>query len=764
MAGLICLFICQPGLKAQLCNLTVRGIILDEHDTTALSYANIAIEGSDKIAQADSSGYYEIQGLCPGTYTFICSHIDCTPVKKRMTIGERFTELNFYPEHHVRELKQIVIRARSNHEVTSVRASIDAEQLTSLKTSSLSQSLRTLPGISVLSTGNNIEKPLIHGLYGSRIAIVQQASKLEDQQWGNEHAPSIDVLMFDKIEVIKGAASVRYGSKALAGAVILEQGPLYKQKEARHTLVATLQSNSPGLAASSIIEKGLGDHNNAGWKLGLGVQKNGDFMAPAFVLSNTGNTNLNGAFSIGKTGKKWDTRVTLTSRYTRSGLLLASQIHNQNDLERAIGSDRPLTERPWTLKIQAPCQEVIHSSAIYNGSYRWKEDHKIKINASYQHNNRKEFDVRRGGRTDIPAVNMNLHTGQIEVADDHQWDETWSGSIGLTLLAQINQNVPNTQRRPIIPYYTLINPGIFVFQQANFDRITLEGGVRLDHQALDATYYDITQKRYEPHRKFTNGVASGGFSTVLWHQVNVRVNAGMAYRAPDVNELYSNGVHLSSASYEVGDPGLTAERSFKWITEISNDKDRQLNYSVSLFHQSFKNYIYQKPNGYVSTIAGLKLRYDYVQALAELIGSDAWLNYRINPWATLQARASWIEGTNKETGKGIPLIPPFAAGAGLEIRLYKDKKSGKEGIFKVDADHTGRQKRYNAEELFRDPPGSYTLVNISLKIKGKNSRNTYELKCNNVFNTAYSNYLNNLRYFAPQEAGRNIICQYIYNF
>ena len=98
--------------------------------------------------------------------------------------------------------------------------------MASFKTSSLSQNLTNIAGISTLKTGSNIEKPIIHGLYGSRIAIIQQNSKLEDQQWGNEHAPNIDVLMFDKIEVVKGAASVRYGAKAIGGAVLLEQSKL----------------------------------------------------------------------------------------------------------------------------------------------------------------------------------------------------------------------------------------------------------------------------------------------------------------------------------------------------------------------------------------------------------------------------------------------------------------------------------------------------------------------------------------------------------
>lgn len=752
------------NLYGQTCDLTIRGVILDHHDNTILSYASIVVEGTSFGAQADSSGIYEIRGLCPGTYDLVCSHLDCEPVRKRLKITEKFTEVNFYPEHHAMELEQVIIRARSDQGLTNASETIDRQTLTSLKTASLSQNLSSIAGISILKTGSGIEKPLIHGLFGSRVSIVQQGSKLEDQQWGNEHATNVDVLMYDKIEVIKGAASVKYGAKAIAGAVILEQDKIYTGAMPKGIFIANIQSNAPGGSLALVTEQGVKNFKGLGWKLAVGAQRFGDNSAPSYVMSNTGYENYNASFSIARENSKSSNRLTLSSRYNNSGLLLASQVSSLSDLERALNASIPSVINDLTFRIEAPRQRVIHSNAIYNGSFRINEEHKLKYNASYQLNNRQEFDVRRSGRTDIPAVNMNLHTLQAELTEDHQWNEHFNGSVGITFLSQQNINVPNTQRRPLIPYYALINPGIYIFEQASWNQLTAEIGARADHISMRSKYYNISNELTEPKRKFNNALVSGGLAKRFKDLFKVKINAGIGFRAPDVNELYSDGVHLSASAYEVGNPDLLTERSLKIIAEIENDKSRRFHYVLNVFRQDFSNFIYQEKDGFISTVAGLKLRYKYLQNDAVFQGLDANVTFNANHWFSIKSKTAYVKANNLSTDKGLPLIPPFNTSLELTLHLTGKVENTAKLDLAVEGNYTAHQNRYDEDELFKVPPPSYMVYNTVIRYISKTRNKTLELKCSNLLNSKYSNYLNNLRYFSPQETGRNISIQYFYNF
>lgn len=745
--------------SAQPCNNIIKGYILDQHDLSALSYASVVVSGTSLGAEADSLGFFEIKGLCKGSYTLICSHVGCEPVKRKVEVVEAVTNLNFYPEHHAHELKQIFIRARTNQEITNVRNSLNAEQLRLMKSDGLTQTLATIPGLSVLSTGSNIEKPTIHGLYGSRIAIIQQGSRLEDQQWGSDHAPNIDVRLFDKVEVIKGAASVRFGAKAMGGAILLEQKPVYTGRQLKQEVLLSAESNSAGIAVSSVIQRG-DTATHTGWKMAAGIKKYGDRSAPDFVLSNTGTTVADLGFSFGYHKGEKRHRITLSGYYNNAGLLAASQVNSQDDILRALEADKPLVIHPFSFGIEAPRQSAVHTNLLYNGQISLSKDHKLKLNVSYQYDNRREYDVRRGGRSNIPAVNMNLHTAQLELLEDHRWNDIFSGMVGLNILGQINVNNPNTQRRPIIPYYNLFNPGIFAYQQANLNHLTIEAGIRVDYQHLNALYYDLNQKLHEPRRNFGNVVFNIGISADILPEMRFKANTGLAYRAPDVNELYSNGVHLSSVAYEVGDPDLRSERLWKTIVELSNSKDSRLHYSIDMYFQLFRNYIYQRPNGFVSAIAGIKLRYDYVQTDAVFGGFDALMKYRILPWWQIEGKASGLRATNRATGLGIPLIPPLHISGESMFTLWKNKKNQTSLRAGINVSHFSEQKRYNPADLFAGPPPGYTLAGALIRYSGKNERNTLELKVTNLFNTRYSSYLNNLRYFAPQEVGRNWILQY----
>lgn len=752
-------------LQAQECNLEVHGVVRDAHDGSILEYAIIQVRELKTGVQADSLGNYRLTGLCPGTYTLICSHLDCEPVQIKVRIKEAMTSINFYPEHHSHELEQITVKTRTAQQVTNPREGLDRQWIADHKTENLSRNLRALPGLSAVSTGSNIEKPQIHGLYGSRIAIVQQGSRLEDQQWGNEHAPNIDVLMYDRIEVIKGASSVRYGAKAMGGTILLSQDSPYTDSLWRTNFFSSVSTNAPGGSLGLTLERGLRGRKTYGLKITAMGQRYGDLATPDYNISNSGYENYAFSASIGNKAGKYTHRMTLTHRQSNTGVILASQIGNLADLERAIASDTPANVRDHSWKIGAPRQSVHHSSLMYTATSIINEQNVLKIAASYQHNNRREFDVRRAGRTNTPAVNMNLHTVQAEVIETHEWSDIMRGMVGAGMTMQLNHNNINTLRRPIIPYYQLYNPALFGFQQATWEHFGLEAGIRLDMINLQARYYNAVNQLETPSTNFISLLGSIGASFQTHSKLTIKANMGMGYRAPEVNELYADGVHLSAAAYEKGNPGLRSEQVIKYILSLENDAIRRLHFIINLFFQDFDNYIYQQPTGQVLTIAGAKLRYQYVQNDALISGADAMLRFQAYEWLTFSNNTSYLYTNNKATGKGLPLMPAFSdrieAGLNRHITVLSHPSVF---TFKLGTEYTAMQNDFHPEEHFEQPPPDYWLHFAGLSLSQHDGRQVLELRCDNLLNTRYSNYLNRLRYFTGQEGGRNITLQYRLTF
>ena len=205
---------------SQNCDLRLSGKVYDLHDGSELAGATVIISETDNMVYTDLEGSYSMSGLCPGTYNIQVSHPLCRTRVFRVKVLQN-TERNFRLEHHIEELNLVTILGRTykTPSQTLQDKSISRETLERYSSGSLGDALNELSGVSSLNTGSTVVKPVIHGLHSSRVTIINNGARMEDQEWGAEHAPSVDINSVKNIRLVKAAGALQYSGDAVGGII-----------------------------------------------------------------------------------------------------------------------------------------------------------------------------------------------------------------------------------------------------------------------------------------------------------------------------------------------------------------------------------------------------------------------------------------------------------------------------------------------------------------------------------------------------------------
>ncbi|MCS7036666.1 MAG: TonB-dependent receptor, partial [Saprospiraceae bacterium] len=434
-------FVCSSALwlGAQHCDIPLRGIVWNADTGEPLAYASVQITGTNRGALTDENGAFLLGDLCEdSTYTVTVSHIECDHETQVIRLVENKV-FHFYLHHHV--LSEVVVQERAVAPLPAQASeALSGEALTQRQALPLGEALRQLPGVSVLNTGTTIAKPVIHGLHSNRIAIVSNGVTLEGQQWGTEHAPEVDLFTAQRISVVKGAAGVRYGVGAIAGAVVLEPAPLRQRPGASGWLYGSLNSNGWG---STIA--GAADWKPRNGSLALRLQaaakRSGNLRAPDYWLGNTGMEELNfSALAEGNTGR-WRHESALSRFAQRIGILQAAHIGNLTDLQRAIESPVPLNnDNRFRYDIGRPFQRIQHYTARHRVSRPLSDRWKFSTQYALQFNLREEYDIvrRTGSAANKPQQRFRIWTHMLDAAVEHAPIYHWEGGVGGQLIYQYN--------------------------------------------------------------------------------------------------------------------------------------------------------------------------------------------------------------------------------------------------------------------------------------------------------------------------------------
>ena len=777
---------------AQDCTFTIKGSVVDIDDDSPLEAAVIQVVESRETTVSDANGYFVFNNQCEGKYILKISHINCDDVFREIDLKESGS-FDFRLDHRVENLNEVVVSKLKTNALSATTKIHTLSELQKDRYSSkgLAEALQQISGVNVLSTGNNIGKPVIHGMFGSRVGIIYDGLMLENQQWGQDHAPNVDLNAFENIRLIKGAGTLKY-STTPGGVVVLESKLPMPIDSLYGKTILNGMSNGHGYSAITNWVKSY--QNGAYVKLQGTIKNNGDFTAPHYNLTNTGNRENNVSISFGKNDLKHRWKLFFSYFDTEIAILEGAHIGNVGDLLRAIESDVPLVINPYTRNVDYPKQENSHftSNMEYVNTAFAKGELQVKY--SWQKNHRKEFDLRRGALKDTPALDMILNTHNF-ISDYERNTSFGNLNSGVFFQLQDNYSNPETQIRRLIPDYLKATlGGYFTATYNQIENFIFELGARYEYHnnEVQKFYRDRrwNAENYEPLlRKYVIKEESSqklvkrrlefntlSFSTGVRHHVSlpysVNLNYNYTQRAPNIAEMFSDGLHHSLASIEYGDPFLEKEITHKIGVDFEK-KEGVFQFNLNPFITSGKNYIIIEPAGFEDTIRGAFPVWEYAAVNTIFKGIDIDFSYAFSTNTQFRSATSWVEATNTKTDLPLVNIPPLTINNQLQFSI----PSWNSFFVLLSSKKVFQQKRfpnYNTVTTVVEngarvdkmvdistPPQGYHNLGLELNwgpYSLFSSKVNVSLNVDNVLNASYRNYLNRLRFYAD-EIGRNIHVQ-----
>lgn len=583
-----------------------------------------------------------------------------------------------------------------------------------------------LPGLSQISTGAGISKPVIRGLGYNRVVVVDQGIRQEGQQWGDEHGLEVDEEGVHSVEVLKGPASLMYGSDAIAGVMILhpehplEEGTMQVKVGSQYQTNNGLYDYRVGFAGNT---KGFVWNWHFLDKAAHCYKNKVDGYVPGTFFKER---DIQGMLGINRGwGHSWlrFSRVSFTPGITEGEL---------------VGTDFD----GKSYSIVSPFQKVLHYKAISDNAWYFG-DGTLKAVIGYQQNYRREFE-----EEETPELAMRLHTVNYDIKYLHSLPHDWKIATGIGGMWQRNVNQGEEY---LIPNHHLFDIGVFATAEWQYQKWHFSGGARFDNRHLKTT--SLTEEgvlRFEALSKNFTGVT--GSLGVVWNvtdRINLRLNAARGFRAPTVSELSSNGVHEGSIQYEIGNPGLKAEKS----TQLDLGFDYTSHYvslQASLFTNWINDYIFLARLPYETD--GYRT-YQYREGDARLMGGEVSVDvHPINP-LHFENAFSYVRGIQldqPDEAKNLPMMPAPKWTSDIRYEFPNFAKNHCRRTFLAfGMEYNFRQNKFYAVDNTETATPSYALFNLSagmdLHIFG---HNCIELtfSCQNLFDKAYQPHLSRLKY------------------
>ncbi len=774
------------------CDFTLEGYAYDRNTELPLPFVSIQVVNTNIGTTTNEEGFFKIGGLCKKEYDLLFSYVGYKTLEHHHDFHHSAVQVYLAPEEFL--LESIIIEAEQAESGLSSISNTKLEQaaLERMATQSLGDIASTISGISTISTGQNVVKPVIHGLHSNRILIVNEGLRHEFQNWGTDHAPEIDPSIIDELEVIKGAATVRYGPDALGGVLLIKAPRLELSTPFKGELNVVGKSNGQSGESTLKLQKGF-----KWWSvMGAGsLLKQGDLHTPDYQLTNTGKEELSysGGIRIHPIAEL-DIEVYYSHFEQELGILRGSVNGNLDDLLKALNSEIPNFTEPFSYDINTPKQGVQHD--LYKAKATWTgQQQSFWIQYGRQINKRKEFDVRKGNDLEIPNIDLELKTESIDAEWIHTaWNERMSGRLGVQWSEQANDNLPGTNTVPFIPNYDQTRYGVYLIEAVNWDEHLLEAGIRYDYQYAEIVGRQANNNIYRNQLDFQNVTATLGYRHNINQSTTFRTNIGTAWRPPNVAELYRFGRHVSFLEYGFWrhtineekdlistkdilteeDKPVPSEVGYKWINTY-NIKKKDFQLEVTGYVNYIENFINARPAGLTRTVRGTSPFFIYEQSNALIWGIDAATQWQHHKQFNSTFKTSYIWAKDIEDDDFFIGMPPIAMNYQLDFtptisffdqtRLsimtqYTFEQYQHPRILTVDevinAFRTDIELFANNAKNFdiAAPPKGYFLMNLLWQGKWKHLK--WQVQVHNLFNVSYRNYTNRLRYYAD-ELGRNFM-------
>lgn len=781
----------QAVQSSDSCTHEIRGSILDAETQRPVPYATVVVINTQHAAVADENGNFLLDNLCGTEFIIECSSMGYKPIRHHHDAHHGDPVIFLAPDAF--ELESVVVEGKAI--VGGMRSiaidKIDGAELAAKSTRSLASAIGDIQGVTFTSTGANVQLPVIHGLNGNRILIINNGVKHGFQNWGTDHAPEIDIAGADRISVLKGAAGVRYGPEALGGAVVVEGHPLDLPEKLYGKVGSGYQTNGKGYHANAHFGKGF---EKFSYHLGANYIKKGDRRTPDYSLTNTGMVERSANAGFRYHLPQWDFKLYYSYVAQDLGLLRSSVAESGELFARSLEADEPLIIKDFSYHINEPRQNTAHHLAT--STVDWYSDlGKLSLLLSRQVNLREEFDVRRNA--DLPIIDLELGTSDVRLEWVHTPIAGLKGTLGLEYFYQNNDNNPGTGTTPFIPNYNTRRFSAFVIESTQKGSNTYEFGLRIDHESNSVRGRETNQAIFSNEYSFSNITASLGLIHEISPDWQWRMNLGSAWRTPNMAELYSFGQHGFKAQFglwryytnENGelrtdrvlteeDGAAEPENGYKWITELSHQKDGHA-LTLTAYTHFINNYIFDRPVAVIGTIRGPMPVFIYDQADALFVGADLTYSRTFTKKLKGTIGASYLWSQNVD--KSEPLINQPAVNINTDLSWETPLFLGLDfSKLTLQTSYTFRQfqvprtvtpaQLINGEVTitpesrifdFKDAPAGYGLGQLRWEWKRGSFGGQVEVL--NILNTRYRDYLNQMRYFAD-EPGRNFLFTINYKF
>ncbi|MBC8046848.1 MAG: TonB-dependent receptor [Fimbriimonadaceae bacterium] len=769
-------FMLSINIKTITAQNSLSGTITDAASGNALPGASVYFPDLRSGAITDAEGRYTIQDLPSKKLLVQITFIGYASVSEVIDITVT-AEKDFQLKESVTEINEIVVTglsqsAEANRTATPVSI-VSKTTLLQNASANIIDALATQPGITQITTGPAISKPEIRGLGYNRVVVINDGIKQEGQQWGDEHGIEIDEFSVNRIEILKGPASIAYGSDAMAGVIHFISAPTLPQGIIKANLLANYQTNNGLIGYSGNIAgniKGfIWDARYSG-KYAHAYQNKID----GYVYGSSFNEqSANGIIGL---NKKWgfshlhagyyalNVGLIEGERDSATGQFIQPVIISDSLIGETIVSDSDLK----SYAVNLPKQNIKHYKAVLNNSFVLGEG-ALNIIAGFQQNNRQEFEDILN--PEAYALYFKMNTTNYDVRYLFPEKNNWQSSLGINGMLQ---NSKNLGEEVLIPEYDLFDIGVFATAKKTINKLDIAAGLRYDSRNINSASFYSEEEGENIFEAFNTNFSafSGSIGATYQFTENFygKLNISRGFRSPNIAELGSNGVHEGTFRYEIGNTQLDPETSLQLDAAIGVDVEH-ISFEVNVFNNNIDNFVFlQKLN---SVFGGDSLSeagseyfqaFTYIQGNANLSGAEITLDIHPHPldWLHFENSFSFVNAIQKNATDSTKYLP-FSPAPKLISEIRGDfKRVGKSVVQEQNKKATFANSyiKFQVENYFKQDhiysafatetaTHGYTLLNIGLgtDIQSKNKTIfSFYMSANNITDVAYQNHLSRLKY------------------
>lgn len=734
----------------------LRGLVTDAVDGQPVIGASIYFPLLKQGTVTNAEGRYELTRLPRVKTTVQVSFVGHQTIIETIDLRQVSTR-DFVLHEKNALLGEVVVTGLTGSSLADKSPSpvsvVSSRQLLEVPSSNIIDAVARQPGVSQITTGSGISKPVIRGLGYNRIVVVNDGIRQEGQQWGDEHGIEIDPQTVHSVEILKGPASLMYGSDALAGVLVMHEHPVMPQGTMRATVGGEYQTNQrlfdytlnfAGNQQGFVwnwrwSQKNAGDYEN---------KRDGRVSGSQFhERALTGMLGLNRSWGY--------SHLKLSGYYIKPGLVMGHRDAN--------GSLLP----------SEAYQKIYHYKAALDNSFIIG-DGSLKVLLGYQQNRRQEFGHVHGHEADEhdhdaedhdhdaedhdheaeehehhheageAALDFRLHTVNYDVHYQSAPNGEWQYAAGITGMWQHSENLGDEF---LIPSYRLFDIGAFASVTRSFRQLTLSGGLRYDRRHLHsyALQHDGEEHFADFTRHFGGLTGSVGAILNLTSQMNLRLNLSRGFRAPNLSELGSNGQHEGTFRYEIGNTRLSPE--YSWQADLGFDYSSEVvSAQLSLFANHIDNYIYLR------RLSADADKYSYASGDARLWGGEVMVD--VHPVEPLHFENTFslvhaVQLHQPDDARYLPFTPASRWTSDLRYDIIRDGQGTLNNTFaSLGLECYLAQNHVHLANATETRTPSYTLFNVTLgsDVRLLGQQLTVLLSGTNLFNRAYQSHLSRLKY------------------